>query len=169
MEGSSMNLKTKILIGILVIGIVLIGGWRVSGARGVTITTDKTEYKQGESVKITLKNDLKKSIFSHIGSGTPVFCIEYVERKTPAGNWEELFAQCQYPHCIYDIDAPGEIKPGQSKTLEWKPLIYIDGTLKRIQAGSGIYRLISLYQIRGGPSSENWEWKTTKSNEFTIK
>ena len=163
-----MNLKTKILIGILVTGVVLIGGWWVSGARGVTITTDKTEYKQGESVKITLKNNLKKSIFSHIGSGTPDFCIEYIERKAPAGNWESLFAQPQPPHYIFDIDTPAEIKPGQAEIFEWRPLIYIDGTLKRIQAGSGIYRLISLYQIKGR-SAENREWKTTKSNKFTIK
>lgn len=131
----------------------------------VTITTDKTEYEQGELIKITIRNDLSESIFSH----TDVFCIEYIERKTSEGNWEKLFAQCQYPHCLYKIGGPKEIKPGQSVTFEWEPLIYVNGTPDTVQMSPGIYRLKILYQIRKGPISERWEWKTIYSDEFTIK
>lgn len=133
-------------------------------AKEVTITTDKTEYEQGGTIEITLKNNLKESIFSHIGSGTPVFCIEYIERKTPAGVWEKLFAQCQYPHCMYEIDASAEIRSGQSVALEWEPLIFVNGTSETIQAGPGQYRLSILYE-----DYQKTEWRSIYSNEFTIK
>lgn len=165
----------KILMVALALGVILMGGWLAcdnqiyAETREVTIATDKTEYEQGESVKITLKNNFVQSIFSHIASGTPGVCIEYIERKTPAGDWEKLFTRCMPPHCIDDTDAPGEIKPGDSGTFEWKPLIYINGTQETINADSGTYRLVSLYQIRKGLSSEDWEWKAVRSNEFVIR
>lgn len=149
-----MTTKIKILIGVLVVGVVLIGVWWIWNSQiypetqEVTITTDKAEYEQGETVKITLKNNLKESIFSHIGSGTPIFCIEYVERKTARGNWEKLLAQGQYPYVLSSKprDVPKEIKPGQSAIFEWwKPSIFINETSKSIQAGPGIYRLVILY------------------------
>jgi hypothetical protein len=158
-------MKMKILMAIFAAGFILTH----AEAQEITITTDKAEYEQGESVKLTLENKLEVSIFSHIASGTPGACIEHIERKTPAGDWERLFTRCQDPYCIYDIDAPGEMKPGESKTFEWKPLIYINGTQERIEAGPGTYRFVSLYQIREAPYPENWGWKTVRSNEFVIK
>lgn len=64
-----MTTNTKILIRILVIGIILIGGWWIwnpqiyAGAQEVTITTNKVEYEQGEVIKVTVKNELDKSIW----------------------------------------------------------------------------------------------------------
>ncbi|OQX54290.1 MAG: hypothetical protein B5M48_01435, partial [Candidatus Omnitrophica bacterium 4484_213] len=65
-----MNSKTKIFVGILVVGIVLIGGRQAwseqispETQKQVTITTDKTEYEQGETVKVVLKNNLDKPVF----------------------------------------------------------------------------------------------------------
>ena len=135
---------------------------------GVAVNTDKQEYKQGEAIKITVNNDLSESIFSHAGSYTPVFSIKYVEMKTQQG-WKQLFAQCQYPHCIYEIDALVEIKAGQSVTFEWMPLIYINGTQKHIRAEPGEYRLVVYYQIRKSSVSEDWKLLTAYSNEFVIK
>lgn len=135
----------------------------------IIVTTDKNEYKHGEVIKITLKNELSESVFSHIGSQTPVFSIDRIERKKSGEDWDKLFAQCQYPHCVYDIDGPSEIKPNQYVSFEWNPLIYIDGTNNNIQTKPGTYRLLVTYQIRKDYLSKNWEWLKVYSNEFVIK
>ncbi len=135
----------------------------------VIVTTDKSEYGQGETMKITLRNELGEDIFSHAGSQTPVFSIDKIERRSPEGDWDRLFAQCQYPHCIYDIDGPAKTQAGQAVSFEWAPRIYIDGTNKNTPATPGVYRLMIAYQIKRGNSSADWNWLQARSNEFTIK
>lgn len=131
-------------------------------AKGVTVTTDKKEYNQGENIKITMKNNLKETIFSHAGSGTPVFAIDHIERRISNRNWETLSARRK--GVMYDIDAPREIKLGQSATFEWKPWLYKESSDELIQAGPGRYRLLLLYE-----DYLKTEWKSVYSNEFTIK
>ncbi|MFA5157194.1 MAG: hypothetical protein WC532_07415 [Candidatus Omnitrophota bacterium] len=155
----------KFIIAILSLILFFTCAW----AQEATVTTDKLEYSQGESVKITLKNNSTQSIFSHIGGTSSGFGIRYAEKKTSSGNWEKLFTYCQYPHCIRDIGPPEEMKSGESNTYEWDPLIYIDGTEKSIKADPGTYRLVVSYQIRNSASSEDWKWLTVNSNEFIIK
>ena len=82
-----MNSKIKILVGILAVGIVLLSGCvekppvttsttiqastitspmtttTTIPEKEVTITTDKTEYRQGEIVKIDIKNNLDKNVY----------------------------------------------------------------------------------------------------------
>ena len=106
---------------------------------------------------------MKDVIYSHIESGTPIFAIKYVERKICINNWEKLFAQCQYPNCIFDIDAPQMVNPGQTKALEWYPLLYIDGNSESIVADTGLYRIQILYL-----DSKMETWKTVNSNSFII-
>jgi len=141
---------------------------KISTVAEVNVSTDKKEYKQGDIINVTLKNNLDESIFSHIGSCS-TFAIVNVERKTSYLFWEKLFANAQYPYVIYDIGPPAEIKPGKSETMSWEPLLYINGTTKYIQAGPGTYRLNMYYQLRKGNSSTDWKWLTVYSNEFIIK
>jgi hypothetical protein len=155
---------------------IILAGFQISWinkiyakSQGIIVTTDKFEYKQGEVIKITLRNELSESIFSHIGSQTPVFFIDRIERKKSGEDWDKLFAQCQYPHCVDDIDGPAEIKSSQSVSFVWDPLIYPDGANKNIQAMAGTYRLLITYQIRKNYLSKNWEWLKVYSNEFVIK
>lgn len=131
--------------------------------KGVSIATDKIEYKQRETITITVRNDLEESIFSHIGSGTPVFAIKHIQRKTAEGSWENLYAQCQPPHCFFDIDTPVEINPGESASFKWKPLIYVNGTRETATLNSGEYRLVVLFE-----DSEKTEWTLIYTNEFRI-
>lgn len=135
----------------------------VSLNRGVNVITDKMKYERGENIKVILTNNLGQSIFSHIRSGTPVFCIAHIERKTQAGNWENLYAQCQYPHCSYDIDVPGKIKPGENATMVWQPVKFVNGTSESAPLGPGIYRLLISYE-----DHLKTEWKSAYTNEFTI-
>ncbi|MFA5973837.1 MAG: hypothetical protein WC780_15915 [Lentimicrobiaceae bacterium] len=138
----------------------------ISGSKdndGVIAQTNKLEYAQSETITITVTNYLKEDIYSAIGSGTPVYAIKYVQRKICGNKWEDNFAQCKYPNCKIDIDAPQAVKPGESKSMEWNPLLFVDGTSKSVQAGSGKYRLVILYT-----SADRKEWKTIYSNSFVI-
>jgi len=169
------RLVNRLLIKIFFVGIILIAfqilccNQSYAKIHEIIVVTGKNEYMRGEVIKITLRNGSKESIFSHVASMTPIFSIDNFERKNSKGNWDKFLAQCQYPHCIYDIDAPGEIKTGKDASFEWDPLIYIDGKEKHIQAGSGIYRLLVTYQLRKDSNSRNWKWLKEYSNEFIIK
>ena len=132
--------------------------------KGVVIKTGKNHYESRESIDITLTNNLKESIYSHIGSDTPVFTIEHIERKNTDSVWDTLFAQCRYPECVHDSDAPLEVKPGYSVTFEWNPMIYIDGSPEYVTAEPGRYRLLILYM-----NADRNEWKSEYSTTFLIE
>jgi hypothetical protein len=158
--------RSWLLLGIhaVIVGGILISFTFVEGTNtGLTVITDKMEYERGEAIKITLTNNLGESIFSHIHSGTPVFCIKHVEKRNQAGQWERLYAQCQPPYCVYDIDAPGEIKPGETAILDWKPLVFVNGTSEAVAPEPGLYRLLISYQ-----DCSKTRWKSVNTNEFTI-
>jgi len=134
----------------------------------VTVTTNKSEYGQNETITITLYNGLNISVYSHAASISTTFCIESIEKKR-SDEWESFFAVGQWPECDYDIDVPAEIKSGESVSFDWEPLIWISGCNNFTRAEPGVYRLVISYQIREGNLSENWAWQLVYSNEFTIK
>ena len=145
-----MNSKAKFFIAILVIGIILIAGrWVWSEQKQVIITTDKTEYEQGELVKITVKNNLDKTICFES-------CNTYFFQKK---NWfwrEYLRKKCEINFITECIDS-FEIKEFKIKLFE-------------VDFKKGDYRIaIPIYtgcQNKEFPCKEN---KTIYSNEFTIK
>jgi len=112
-----------------------------------TITTDKTEYEQGEVIKITVKNNLNKNI-----------CFEwcntyYIEKKNT--EWETDLQSMRF--C--EINYVGEcLKPEDSKIFEFETVSEIYTKEK------GVYRaVVSLY-------TEDFKQESTiYSNEFTIK
>ena len=146
------------LITILVTGALFFSG---CAEQGVTIITDKTEYRQGDIIVITIRNNLKESILVHVKSETPSFCIKQIEMKTDEGKWGGLITSV--PDCSFNMDLSRETKPGQSITFEWTPVI-IDYEAKVIQLYPGRYRLSVIYMVR-----ERTEWEFIYTNEFTIK
>lgn len=157
---------TAALIGIILLHCT--AGAKMNGRKhtegGIYIQTDKQDYDQSDIITISISNHSDQKVSSHIGSHTPVFAIKYVERKINDDNWEQFYAHCQYPHCIVDTDAPQEIKPDQQKSMEWKPVIHINGTAETARLVSGVYRLSILYL-----DHESNKWKSEYSNHFTIK
>lgn len=129
----------------------------------ITASTDKKEYQQEETIRIFFTNNLRESIFSHIRSLTPLFCIQYIEKQLTDNHWEKLYAQCQFPDCTYEIDAPGEIKAGESETLEWNALVFIDGTTTSVLLDPGVYRLAISYE-----DYQKSKWRSVSTNPFTI-
>jgi hypothetical protein len=130
----------------------------------VTAAVDKSTYAAGEEIAVTLRNDSAESIFSHAASRTVVEAIKTIQKKTGPNAWQNFFAQCQPPHCYSDVDAPAEIKPGQSAAFTWRPLIYVDGTEETAPLEPGVYRLEILFE-----DAKMTEWKSAFTNEFTVK
>jgi hypothetical protein len=131
---------------------------------GLTASTDQQEYTNGEIIRVNLENHFTQSIYSHIRSATPVFCIQFVEKQTAAGDWEQLFAQCQPPVCEHDIDLPGEIKSGEVVSMNWNPLVYRQGSATAFRPWPGVYRLSILYE-----DCNKTEWQAVYTNEFSIQ
>jgi hypothetical protein len=128
-----------------------------------TARTDKIAYSQLEPIKITLTNDLGESIFSHIRSGTQVFCIKCIEKSRSNEQWERLYAQCQYPNCMLETDAPGEIKSGENATYAWKPSVFVNGTSESVSLMPGTYRLLISYE-----DCRKTKWDFVNTNKFEI-
>ncbi len=133
------------------------------------VSTDKESYGSAETVAIRLTNPSFRSIFSHLGSQTPVFAIEGVEMKNAQGGWDTLSAWCRPPYCVYDMDAPAELKPQESVSWVWDPWIYVGGTHDRVRPAPGTYRLRISYRAPAIPPAEQGAWLTVASNEFMIK
>jgi len=128
----------------------------------VLVSTDKTGYIQGEKVKISVKNNLDRSIFyeRQIGCGLSFWRLESNEN----GAWQskEIISTC-----FWEMAGPliTELKSGESITNEWN-LTSGDNFI-----GEGNYRIIFNYgldekyywqQMDGGQLSEY-------SDEFAVK
>jgi hypothetical protein len=64
------------------------------------VSTDKESYGSAETVAIRLTNPSFRSIFSHLGSQTPVFAIEGVEMKNAQGGFGIPFGLVPPPYCV---------------------------------------------------------------------
>jgi len=138
--------------------------------REVTITTDKTEYKQGEDIKITLENNLNESIYSYglfqFGCGAL-----YLQKEDLSGDWKDVDTFiCPVPMLPPVI----EYKAGKKKSYYFNQKIDYE---EKVLAKPGRYRFEFIYYIECEPQdsdrslficpSENK--KTIYSNEFIIK
>lgn len=124
----------------------------------VTITTDKTEYEQGETLNITVRNGLDKSIWYIKVTCLPSCCSLH---RWENNKWENLGDPTP---CIQLPLPPGttlesdELKPGESISKQWD-------TMYGEFAKSERYR----FSFHYGLSEDTYTEKTVYSPEFTIK
>lgn len=141
----------------------------------VTITTDKTKYEQGETVKTTITNNLDYSVTPSaanlvkadrsLGENYGIGLIEKFEDDKwvaiePVWRCENsCFVECRYM---------SSFEPSETRVFEWEQTVricnIIDRTEKVENAGPGKYRV----------SSNIWfikekNYKIIYSNEFTIE
>lgn len=187
-----MDSKINILVGVLVVGIVLISGWWIWNSQiysetqnEVTITTDKTEYKQGETVKITIKNNLNISLrnYDTVVPENSEFYNQFVGwgfiEIFEDGNWSKIeplwrcgntcFAKCKLSGGFFVLGSKGTTKfPEDFRHFEWNQtrLICNPGDIKSEPVVPGTYRVSSTFW------DENKELDTQRifySNEFIIR
>lgn len=118
----------------------------------VNITTDKTEYKQGEDITYTINNKLNKPIFLP-------GCNHFIIQKKGENGWEDYF----YKLCESGDWPSLEINPNQTKVFTGIMSTYNEIGLFRVQLYYGI-------ACEKYVTEENCEsTKTIYSDEFTIK
>ena len=183
--------KTILLVG-LIFGVVLIGDLWICNKpifaedSAVTLSTDKSEYGQGDTVKIIVKNGLDQSIwrFNACG-GIPLWGLQ----KMTDGVWKSLDfclplrngkddGVCERVLC--ERTDPKELKQKSEIEDEWRIAFFCDfvnsaGFLfeepeKKI-VEKGRYRLTFSYSV-DAPAEDPYDLvnqETVYSNEFTIK
>ena len=123
----------------------------------VTITTDKTEYERGETVEITVKNNLDEKIVLSVGcSGFFLKIQEFSD-----GEWKQLITSCG----VCERELSDLIDLHTLKIYNWNQQTFTDiGDCNSLeQVLSGRYKVMVYYMV-GGKFV-----KTVYSNEFTIK
>ncbi len=159
----------------------------------VTITTDKTEYKQGETIRIAIRNNKDKSIWyiDFIPQEFTFWEIEKIEDK----KWENYLyfflpvekdgkEVCRTKFYEQPITYVAELKPHFEFFYEWNQKIcpFKKGTVpfEPVLIGKGHYRFIFKYGLSTvhlqKPEEEPWKRKVDladveviRSNEFTIR
>ena len=149
----------KIFFGIVVLLIIVVGGFFLfqhlgkgslsSGLKLLEVTTSKTQYKQGEIVKIIVKNISSEQIEINHGIG---FGIEQSNNK----NWENIIIdECNCGTIMCEARPPISLNIGEIKEFEWDQKTACDNRI----ALSGKYR-VSIYVLEKGIN--------IYSNEFVI-
>ena len=155
----------------------------VSAAK-LAITTDKTEYQQGETVKIIITSGSEYPLVQKIGDLSEIKYVKYfgdnygvgfIEKNTDVyplngrGEWvviepvwrcdNSCFAECKYDHSI---------EPGKSRVFEWQQTVLNCDSQNRSEevenAGAGRYRISSGFWLEDEQNNE-----VIYSNEFIIK
>ena len=115
----------------------------------VTITTDKTEYEQGEIIKVTVENNLEEKICFET-------CTSYYFEKNIDTKWKKLLEEFCEINLVEEC-----INSGESKIFEGKESFLMEK--------NEIYRVAVpiCFDCEGANSFQLH--KTIFSNEFTIK
>jgi len=132
-------------------------------AAGVTVKTATDTCKAGQPVAIVLTNGSGESIYSLAKSDSPGRAVRNLEIKNPRGIWDAFFLKSRKGNDA-DFERAGELKPGESATFSWTPLVLEGG--RELPAAPGRYRITVIYHASQGPSRV---FGTAKSNEFTIE
>jgi len=128
-------------------------------SQAVTVTTDKTEYEQGETVKIIVKNNTEEE--------KETYTLLYVIERFNGDQWIEVKRREDPCNLERELVAFLTLTSSQIIEREWnqKEEWCENLTLISNQASFGKYRLKSFIRSVG---KLEWE-ETIYSNEFTIK
>ena len=122
----------------------------------VVVDIDKTEYEQGETVKMTIINGLTDEITIPYKGKELYGNFAKVERKNRLDEWEEIELPVIKTKLMYK-----KLKPGEKHIYSWKHQITGDNYSI---ANPGTYRIKLSY------SKRNWrDGVIVYSNEFKIK
>jgi len=186
-----MDLRIKILIGILVVGILIASilltnklvifenqrGEVITKKGKITLTTDKTEYEQGEKIKVTIENNLNQNIWYY---GTEEYAALYscledyryalkIQKLAKSKDiWNDVKAHynCCFMICYVKAPELKELNPKEKIFGIWNQKI--SNSKARIVgklAEPGKYRFVFVYYLSNNTNYPNYVY----SNEFTIK
>jgi hypothetical protein len=158
-------------------------GPSVGPSKDVIITTDKTEYERGETIKITVRNGLNKSIW-YIDGPIPPLAFWNLERFV-SNTWKDIGYEYsdQLPVIeegrevcrifLFEVLDLAELKPNSEISHEWnqKICLFDREPFEPKLIDKGHYRFTFTYGL--GKSSEDpqeiVDKRTIYSNEFLIR
>lgn len=168
--------EIKVLIGILAVAVILAGGWmalqnKQPESSGVTISTDRAKYEQGENITIRARNDLDVPIL--YSDSIRFWGIERFED----GKWKKVRFQLTEKGinescyiALYERLPPAEMKSNSTLSQKWNQRIcpYEGSTVEYI--GTGRYRFTFYYGFERSSESAYKISNPRKihSNEFII-
>ena len=183
-------MKKKQVIIFFVIGLLVLFGiflvfyfsdYNKDNIDGVKIYTDKEAYSQGETINITVENNLDKKIFYNVIGGIGFWYIEVFENQ----EWKEskgfqstdkdIGEECFI--ALYERAYPSELLPGSSVSDSWnqkKCLFGATGPSKSKNVtilDKGRYRLFFVYgfNISEEDSFKIENYTKAYSNEFIVE
>ena len=134
--------------------------------KGVTLTTDKTEYEQGEKINIIVKNNMHDKIF-HCGAGD-LSGWRWNLKKKENGIWKEIDGRELFP----TVWTPPlrELAPNETFSVTVKKEV-IEKTISPGTYKIGFKFFLTLDQTLEDVRENCWEREPNiiYSNEFTIK
>lgn len=159
----------------------------------VTITTDKTEYEQGEKVKVVISNDdksiyvsyqfgtgvsfhqLKENLWTKLTTRCPTNCIEFCENNTLKQKPCPMKVPPQYLY--YEYKGPWETQWNQNACIYETKLCggktYSRGLLKQVSAGKFKVKFCYFDQedvdLSKRPGYASPDKKKCIENEFRIE
>lgn len=168
-----MKFKLKIgLIALMAIGIMLAGGWWVWSNRPLpkvgqplkleaTISTDKTEYRQGETVKITVKNNTEKEK----KTCSPFYTVESFDGE----KWIEIKKTLCPCEVVCRLATYIILQPTRLTEYEWEQREEWCSNPSRISTTISNQVPAGRYRIKSYIGAMKGECKEIYSSEFTIK
>lgn len=141
-----MKIYIKILFAALVVGIIVFLCFNLA-AKPVRVLTDKSEYRIGDTVEVTIENKLGKTIcFSS--------CYPYsAEKQDQGGEWKEY----SYSECAHDFVTTCA-EPGVEKRFRL--------SLDEAEAGINRLKIPVCVECQGQVFSAEF---TYHSNNFEVK
>lgn len=132
----------------------------------ITITTDETEYEQGEIIEITLTNNLNQNV--QYWEGAENRGIPFIIEKFEDEEWKKISIPsacgCD-PHCYQEAPGIMEIGQGGEINYEWDQKNGCQGKF----VDEGKYRAWFTYYNPFDPTDFSKNTFTIYSNEFMIK
>lgn len=136
-----------------------------ASAQEVVAATDKPLYRSGEKVRVVVKNNTSRSVFSYAAGLSGEESVKYIERQD-GGVWSRFPATCEWPDCDKKVDHPRELQAGKEGSFEFYPRIYAKDTPMELK--DGVYRLVVQWQEPKNADAKEWVFKETRTPEFEI-
>jgi len=164
---NKLSFEFLLVIALIILGTVsfMFSRFNVPSSSEIIVTTDKTIYKQGEIVKITVKNNLNKPIWyaKKITCGSSSWILENC-----LGKEIPYYQTCLWVTYQHDFT---KLNPGEILTREWNGMILDLEDYEFKLAESGCYKIVFPYSMKEKVSwGEAWgeDKIEVRSSRFVI-
>ena len=155
----------------LVMGVILLSTLACSGRAGsaatpgqVSVTTDKTRSRPGETIEMLIQNNLDAPIWyaKHVECG-----LDFWQLETCAGTQVDYRMPCQWSEPQHDFTT---LEPGETLTGEWSGAVEDREGVKPAKPGCYVIA-VPYFTSEPEPTGHRWAEtvQTAYSRRFTVR